>query len=135
MIKATELRIGNLVLLQNPEYRLIESNKIYIVLEIREKSAFVTIPGSYNEYGQYYEFLKPVLLTEEILLKVGFEVKPFSIGLLLDRFRFMWKDEYKYWYVVDRYSGSYFTKIEYVHELQNFIFVMNGQELNVSQLL
>lgn len=74
----------------------------------------------------------PIVLTEETLLKNRFEIKPFSLGLTYDRFRFIWKPEYKYWYVVDRYSDSYLTKIEYVHELQNFIFVLNGKELEVN---
>lgn len=84
-----------------------------------------------GESTMYLEGIKPIELTEGMLLICGFEVKPLSMGLTFDRFRFIWKETYKYWYVIDRYSQSYYTKIEFVHELQNFVFTLNGKELNI----
>lgn len=76
--------------------------------------------------------LEGIILTEELLLKCGGEIKPFSLGITLDRFRFLWKEEYKYWYVIaSDPGGAYMNKIEFLHELQNFYRVMNGQELGV----
>ena len=46
-------------------------------------------------------------------------------------FMLIWKDAYKFWYVIDKQSLCYVTKIEFVHEWQNFVFVMKGKELKI----
>lgn len=75
----------------------------------------------------------PIALTGEWLLKFGAK-KPRNYGIKLDRFRFIWKKEYQYWYVIGNDSAcSYMTKIEFVHELQNFFQIMNGQELTLNK--
>lgn len=76
---------------------------------------------------------EPIPLTEEHLIKMGTVIKLFMGTLRFDRFRFSWKDSYKYWYVTDYNTGTYITKIEFVHELQNFFMFVNGQELEVNQ--
>ena len=114
-MKANELRIGNLVL-RNDEIDIVSIWHLQMISK-----------------GDNY--LKPVPLSEELLLKFGFLKDNHYSGFTLDRFRFFWKTQYKYWYVVDAYSKSYLTKIEFVHELQNFIFAMNSQELVTPKLL
>ena len=93
-----------------------------------------------QEFSAKYEDLEPIPLTEEWLLKFGFEkdeyAKDFRLG--------------KYW-VENRYFDSYeksmflfgcyqFNKIyitsnvdvlKYVHELQNLYFALTGQELTI----
>ncbi len=49
--------------------------------------------------------------------------------IIYDRFLFIWKEQYKYWYVISAHHKEYLTKIEFVHEYQNFIFTLTGQEL------
>lgn len=46
-----------------------------------------------------------------------------------DRFKLIWKKAYKYWYIIDKESLTYLSKVEFVHEWQNFVYVMNGFEL------
>jgi len=130
-MKANELRIGNLVMLHNPKYRLIESDKIHIVLEVRENAAMVTIPGSGNEYGQYYEFLKPILISEEILLKCGFVLmnKWFDYELSLFRIGYITNDEY-----FQFESNGKVIDIKSLHQLQNIVYFNTDQELDVSKL-
>lgn len=47
--------------------------------------------------------------------------------IVFDRFRLIWKSQYNYWYVTERYSDTYLTK----NEWQNFYKVMNGKELKI----
>ena len=68
-------------------------------------------------------------LTEEWLLK--FRANKVLNVFCYDRFRLAYKKEYKYWYVQDINTLTYLTKVEFVHEWQNFVFVMNGQELEL----
>lgn len=70
---------------------------------------------------------KSVPLTEEWLVKS--KAEKIANTYHLDRFKLIWKPEYKFWYVLDLDSLTYLTKIEFVHEWQNFYFVMQGEEL------
>lgn len=74
-------------------------------------------------------------LTEEWLLKFGNAIKGrFPNGIdIYDRFRFIWKEAYKYWYVITIGSKEYLTKIEFVHEYQNFIHTLTGEELTIKE--
>lgn len=84
---------------------------------------------------------KPIPLTEEWLINFG-NVKKIKIKLndlndlnvleVFERFYFIWKNEYSYWYVITK-SNDYLTKIEFVHEYQNFIFVLAGKELTLEK--
>lgn len=75
--------------------------------------------------------LKPIVLTDKILADLGGHILPFIKGIIFDRFRFIWREDYKYWYVIDNHEETYITKIEFVHELQNFSKFINGKELEV----
>jgi len=72
-------------------------------------------------------------LTEELLLKCG-ATKSNSVkeSLLYSRFRLFWKKSYNYWYVVDSTTNVYMTKIEFLHEWQNFVNIMDGHELQIT---
>ena len=106
-MKANELRIGNLVKKRD---------------EIFEAD-FITIKMAHN--------YQPIPITEERLLKFGAE--RVKLGqFLLDRFQLIWKKSYNYWYVIDQYNACYYSKVEFVHEWQNLYFVLNGEELVVS---
>lgn len=127
MIKANELRIGNLI-----NYK---GREIFVTMigefGIQSKSNDETINAKFRTFD-----LKPIPLTEQWLLDFGFESKginPDAPIFTYDRFKFIYKPSYNYWYVVDLYSSTYLTKIEFVHEAQNFIFAMNSQELTLKQ--
>lgn len=108
-IKANELRIGNYINEAICGHVMVSAN---ILVHI-EKS---------DNYS-------PIELTEDILLGIG-ATKSYNDGELhFDRFRLIWKQSFNYWYVISLNEKAYLTKIEYLHEWQNFVFVMNGQEL------
>ena len=75
-------------------------------------------------------------ITEEWLWRFGddqvSEIPPIEV-IVQDRFLFIWKEPYHYWYVVTLGSHEYLTKIEFVHEYQNFIFTLTGEELVLSK--
>ena len=107
-MKANELRIGNLVLNNKDEIYKIKC----INEEIENK-------------------IKPIKLTQDILFKLDClktnDNKKLSYEL--DRFIIAFQEKYKFWYVYDKIEYTYITKIEFLHELQNVYFILNGEEL------
>lgn len=120
-----ELRIGNLVSFENADFNICKVCSIYIT-----HFNAVNI-STYIDYGDSLRTnYKPIPLTEEWLVKLGAKTSG-NNQIVYDRFLLTWKPEYKYWYVVCVNTLAYMTKIEYVHEWQNFVYVMNNQELTI----
>lgn len=124
MIRATELRIGNWVndISGNPtQVRGVGTNGIWI-----SKSG----PATETAF-------KPIPLTEEWLVKFGFEYRsgwedswhkspiglyfnPYKSGVCLEQ---IW----------DKLIESDLVNIQYVHQLQNLYFALTGNELAIDQ--
>jgi len=140
MVKASELRIGNLV---TDEF--FDSFKTFIKVEsINDKGINLEITDDCNwsELAQHfitpeYEFsqLRGISLTEEILLKCGFEKNGrdyencsnngivFEIRFVSDCFYLVTQEEWGY------------NGFLYLHQLQNLYFALTGEELNIKPLL
>ena len=119
-MKAQELRIGNY-------YHEFGIPK-------QATSEFIDTLFKIQSSGKFAIDVSDIPLTEEWLLRMGNAVKgrfPNEVNIY-DRFRFIWKENYKYWYVVTIDSKEYLTKIEFVHEYQNFILPLTGEELTIS---
>ena len=122
-MKSTDFRIGNLV------YYHIED-------KMDEREAWDEVsPIDYDDLRCFEQYednseYRPILLNEEWLLKTGCDKKEDYFEL--DRFRLRWMNPYKYFYVTDVHSGGYFTKLEFVHEWQNFYFILQGEELTIN---
>lgn len=121
-LSAQELRIGNY------HYYTVEDSED----ERKKWDEVCQIEAEDFPHIDNDDSYKPIPLTEEWLFKFGNVKKTKVIQVLevFERFGFIWKDEYGYWYVVTK-SGDYLTKIEFVHEYQNFIFSSTGTELVV----
>ena len=116
-MKANELRVGNYV--EQP-------GRIGKVCEVWQEA--IKLEGYINAYD--YNHTKPILLTEQWLKDFGAkEYLGTKRSFKYSRFDLFWRDDYKYWYVTDFENETYLTKIEFVHEFQNFVFVMDGKEL------
>ncbi len=123
-MKANELRIGNYV-----EYR-DERNKVCAIL--RNHIKIEGLKGSLS-----LSDVKPIQLTEEWMLKLGFEKEFFidDLPIYLEkkaRLETLLLDEYLY--VNKRMPEEPWTtlrKIKYVHELQNLYFALTGEELTL----
>ena len=123
-MKASELRLGNLVSNMNP----------------RHNDSVLTIEsiGDNHEVNVFYRKyllseLEPIPLTEEWLLKFGFscEVKIGGDGIEFRVYHFdvlTFNTNHLWWYKVQRIND---TPLEYVHQLQNFYFALTGKELTL----
>jgi hypothetical protein len=122
VMKANELRIGNLV-----DYMGIEKPIAMIGVD-----SVMLFQKNFDVIQSRLTEIKPIPLTEEWLLKLG--AKKFDAGFVIDRFRLLYRSEYGYYYVINKYTNEYFSKVEFVHEWQNLFFAMNNQELTINEL-
>lgn len=111
MIDAKELRIGN-----------------YYYWE-RDKELMRVAPFDFHElYTEEddTENWNPVPLTEEWLLKFGFENgKKGSFEVAYNG------DDFAYGFMTIRIGRNFILKRKYVHELQNIWFALTGEELTI----
>lgn len=146
-MNATELRLGNLILVDNNVITVESVNDRGINIEsvggyyVGDSSfeyggCFDNWGGSYND-----KVIQPIPLTEEWLLKFGFE-KTDRDREGLGEFTFIYKKEYGILFYENKYSlytyqtcGCYDSQslttpdIKYVHQLQNLFFALTGEEL------
>jgi hypothetical protein len=118
-MKAEELRLGNLVSNMNPRH----NDSILIIESI----------GDNHEVNVFYRKyllseLEPILLTEEWLLKFGFEKNKEHGYFELDRLIVAFHDGVDSFYLCDI---DIFVKIETVHHLQNLYFAIRSKELTL----
>lgn len=87
-----------------------------------------------ERFSDEIEKLTPInLIFTHFIHLNAFRIKdktPF-IQYRLSRFCFTFRSDYSYWYVTDAISKTYMTKIQYVHELQNFFKSMDGIEIKL----
>jgi len=117
-----ELRIGNLV--------LDKDNNVISVIGITENSVFSK--GKYEMIGSPIEWIRPIPLTEEWLLKFGFETSEKHWDTFSRSHYYLCKkddlcfnlDENKKIFKMYTYE-----KVKYVHQLQNLFFALTNKEL------
>lgn len=120
-MKANELRIGNFVSQlysfgcdgnKKPEWRIWELD----LLDIQDVQSR---PEIYN----------PIPLTEEWLVRFGFEKRKFSYLYGYGNFLYDYRLKLWTWYGIQLHDYL----ITYVHQLQNLYFALTGQELEISE--
>jgi hypothetical protein len=126
-MKSNELRIGNI-------YQSVKWN-IPVILCISDLGQ-LDIDRESAELDEKLigRMFAPIILTEEWLLKFGFEktrdynlsTKPKMYKIFKLSLRLM-ANEYTFCY------ENSFRKIEYVHQLQNLYFTLTGEELTISK--
>jgi hypothetical protein len=109
-MKASELRIGNLI--HNKQGNIVYVNTNHLTL---------------LSYGIENEF-NPIPLTEEWLLKFGFEKNKEHGYFEFDRLIVALHDGVDQFYLCDI---DIFVKIETVHHLQNLYFAIRNKELTL----
>ena len=143
-MKATELRIGNYVMYEQTTH-IIRTllNRICTSLWINDTVGDV--------YTHTFKDITPIPITEEWLLKFGFE-KLANDGRYGYRYYIAIAD---YWYVIERdwrkeqshFFGIEYTdcpnpkddhiyhsftfKLKHIHQLQNLYFALTGKELTI----
>jgi hypothetical protein len=122
MIKKEELRVGNIL-----NYTTSENDILPTRIDWQDLKWISRDPKGFNI------IFDPIPLTEEWLLKFGSKKTLVNETLIFDRFKLVYKLAYKYWYVLDLNTLTYLTKVEFVHEWQNFVYIINGKELEINQ--
>ncbi len=134
-ITIQDLKIGNYV-----KCKVSNDNADYVVSALDGFGLKVMLNGA--RQGTWYEEdkIKPIKLTEEWLLKLGFSDKEYKLGYIgIDiKYEFTitdfvltkptvlgeWQKNYAWEHVKHR-----FTELKYVHQLQNIYYSLTGQEL------
>lgn len=149
MIKPEELRIGNYVTVNNPKYRPdITGETVKVVgIEMRISKSFPTSSGVIkievninkypDEFGQFNEFIDPIPLSEEWLLRLGFTLNKYQKqDLFYYSLEVLSHGKISYYPNIKTIelgttSGYNFgkTEINYVHQLQNLLYSITGEEL------
>ena len=119
-MKATELRISNLVDLGNRIAKVIEINHLAcVVVDLEETQDTI----------EDYDRIKPIPLTEELLLKFGFEKQmawTYKISLIGNKNLVYYLGE-KGWSIGNKNYSDF--SCEHVHQLQNLYFALTSEEL------
>ena len=129
-IKANELRLGNLLTLNDKVRQELFNNEIHarnkyfkvltiysdgdILLELDDENVEIDIKD-----------IEPIPLTEEWLLKLGF--KRFPWGLVIGELLF--KDDLKCNELTLEIGNGFRVKNKHVHQLQNLYFALTNEEL------
>jgi hypothetical protein len=155
-IKASDLRIGNLVMTNNSMYRDESVGKIAVITQIDSKRTCEEIKGTVSlyliediwkdTYGQWLIYIEPIPITEEWLLKFGYncvnntkmvfklyhndENADFSSLILKE----VGNNPIWVYSVNNRWTINPFPiDLKYVHQLQNIYFALTGEELIMKQ--
>jgi len=127
-MKATELRIGNYVDITKCTEDPIEEIMYYEKVTSVEQR-FI---GSQSSTGNLAEFIDPIPLTEEWLLRFGFKESKTFFGhnsFEKDGYHLIKNGKYFEFLVIG--SSVILAKIKYVHKLQNLYFALMGEELEM----
>ena len=125
-MKANELRIGNYIEFDSSVRTLVKEDEQGFI-EVRSIGE-----SGVNEWSDYgasgcVSNPKPIPLTEEWLIKFGFE-KQNAMFYEFNKHQIrLIGDEVPYWI-----DSSYITNIKHVHQLQNLYFALTGEELKIN---
>ena len=127
----------------------MEARELRIGNWVKQGRANVQVTGAMiQEINQELLYVDPIPLTEERLLKFGFDLIPFvapsqSCGVDLYHgynyavLKIGYKTElilrYKSDFSKIRIEGFYSSELKYVHQLQNLYFALTGEELTIKQ--
>ena len=152
-LQAKSLRNGNLVMVNNPVHHPNLKGVVLEVTGINEtvnRSRFThTVslkhinqkPNTYYEtYSQFIEYVEPILLTEEILIKAGFEKEHYEYPFPNGSDKFELNEEFCLYgagagfqfFVEDEINTNTIDVVfKYLHKLQNFYFELKEKELEI----
>ena len=124
-MKATKLRIGNYYQYAG------DSGIVYTQVQAIKYNQF----GLLSDFdGTNFEICKPIPLTEEWLLRLGFKEYKYEdevFGYVLNDFGYINEYQFRIRNFID-FEGIIIPKaIKTVHQLQNLYFALTGEELSL----
>lgn len=127
-MEVRELRIGNKV-----KCKTSNDARIYDVLALDGLHLKIYLNSPRNVW-HIEDLIKPIKLTEELLLKCGFKLITDDGGVCGD-YTYWSNGEIElnnlgYWFVVS--TDFHHPKIKYIHQLQNLYYYLTGEELEVN---
>lgn len=130
-MKANELRIGNWVYDMNGKPQQIDQVVRHPSCE--RNYGYISKFKGWNFANGYIDDLNPIPITEEWLLKLGFE----RYGDNGEYFKHKDIEVFEFLNIGTAFkvfdsSGICICYIEYVHQLQNLYFALTGKELQVN---
>lgn len=150
MIQPNELRIGVIVTVDNPKHHPKLKDVPLKVIGVEEKVIEGAITHSvrlehinqkvnmfYETYSQFIKFIHPIPLTEEILLKCGFEkYKMLGYDTHFTYSLFIGGETIN---ITAIYNADFSIMlhglargIKYLHRLQNIINIVTGKDLEIN---
>ncbi len=120
-MNANELRTGNYILISTLQEDGDFKNELFSVNS--------TIIRDAEHYGSEWN-AEPIPLTEEWLLKFGFEKINHRIDGIIYKKAWLRLTEV----LMADWRGGYIGRIECVHQLQNLYFALTGEELTIKNL-
>lgn len=136
-MKPEELRIGNYVTINNKKaYSGLKGIPFKVVgIQKLERYSIQLSNNEYYDYNQFIEFIQPITLTEELLLKCGFEKILGGIGwdkFIKDGVELSFAPLVGGGYIpVYRFNNDY-IKIRFLHQLQNLFYTLTQKELEIN---
>lgn len=136
MIKVEELRVGNYVIINNEKaYSGLKGIPFKVVgIQKLERYSIQLSNNEYYEYNQFIEFIQPIKLNEELLLKCGLKKVLGGIGwdkFIKDGVELSFAPLVGGGYIpVYRFNNDY-IKIRFLHQLQNLFYTLTQKELEV----
>ena len=114
-MKASELRIGSWVFSEETESNFVIDEHSFSAISV-----------------EHIDAIKPIPLTEEWLVRFGFEIKKGAWGtsaeIRIGRVRYVLYQNRNVW-LIDHTDG-FRVDFKYIHTVQNHYFALTGQELN-----
>ena len=119
-MKSSDLRIGNLVDLGNRIAKITEINHLAcVVVDLEETQDTI----------EDYERVKGIILTEEWLLKFGFELDIEDDGYSKGKYKVSVSDEGCIFFIYDSFYPIEICEFKHIHQLQNLYFALTEEEL------
>jgi hypothetical protein len=140
MIQANELRIGNLV--EYPNWNRNDTPAYFKIRDIYTDDRKIGLTNGIIQIpSTKLDHIKPIPLTEEWALKLGFINthdgnfhKGYDLAINYNGnhvISFVWNKVLD-WYI--KYNGDIYRRIKSVHQLQNLYFALTGQELKITNI-
>jgi hypothetical protein len=139
IMNSNELRLGNYINWIRIDGNPIEVVSIYNIMRSTVRCCTTTIE-ELNEIQLYYSEIKPIPLTEQWLIKFGFEnrdtrkwlyYKDCGTEYLVEYYKA--DNTFSFDMLVDGEFRTIIYDLEFVHILQNVWFALTGEELELKE--